>query len=354
MADLPAPSPCHPTGTLPARLAVHAGNLLIIALAALTPAAAAAHEAWLLTPEEVLALNAEPKPELFTHLSLTNVAMMSLAAVAVVGWVLVASSPVQARLVAIFSRLAALERYTPLIVRCCIGLTLVMAAMGLHPRHGTGLLEAATLGLPDLELRLLGTSWSWLAGLELAVAALLLIGVQVRLAAAATLLLTVLGLLLFRDAMLAYAGALAGAAAYLLLHRPCRERALFLVRALTGATFLYCGICYKLLQPNLALAIIVCGEVPTFGLGAEPFVFGMALVEVLAGALMMTGLLVQPLVVLLFVPFLFFTAVLGENPLGHVLFYGNLFALAAGGAGSWAAATAGAPHGRAATLTIAQ
>ena len=68
-----------------------------------------------------------------------------------------------------------------------------------------------------------------------------------------------------------------------------RERALFLVRILTGSTFLWCGIYFKVLQPNLVLAIITEGGVPTFGLPPEAFVFGMALVEVSAGALMMAG-----------------------------------------------------------------
>ena len=139
--------------------------------------------------------------------------------------------------------------------------------------------------------------------------------------------------------MLAYAGAMAGAAAYLLLRSDeegwTHERALFLVRVLTGATFLWCGFYYKILQPNLALAIIVNGDVPTFGLPPEAFVFGMALVEVLAGALMAAGVLVRPIAMALFVPFMFLSAALGEDPLGHALFYGNMVALATGGAGSW-------------------
>ena len=107
------------------------------------------------------------------------------------------------------------------------------------------------------------------------------------------------------------------------------------MRILTGATFLYCGVYYKLLQPNLVLAIIADGQVPTFGLGPEAFVLGMTLVEIAAGALMMAGVLVRPMALALFVPFLFLSMALGESPLGHVLFYGNLAVLATGGAGSW-------------------
>ena len=112
---------------------------------------------------------------------------------------------------------SACERYAPLIVRVCLALTLIMAAVGLHPRHGTNFLQAATLGFPDLELRLLGTGWGWLAAVEMALAGALLVGLYVRAAALGALLLTILGLGLFGTAMLAYAGALAGVALYLAL-----------------------------------------------------------------------------------------------------------------------------------------
>lgn len=331
------------------------GASLTLLLISLTVRTGMAHEAWILPPGHMAEWNAKPKPDLFTHLNATNVTMLVAAALAIVGLLLLAATDIGNRFTGILARLEAHERHTRVAIRVCLALTMIMAAMGLHPRHGTGVLEAATLGFPDLELRLLGAGWEWLAITELTLAAALLLGFYVRTAGAATLVLTVIGLWLFDTAMLAYAGVMAGAAAYLVVrgssplsavadptpaeverehHR--RERALFLVRLLTGATFLWCGIYYKVLQPNLALAIIVEGGVPTFGLEPEVFVFGMALVEVAAGALMMAGLLIQPLALALFGAFVFFSAVLGENPLGHVLFYGNLFALATGGAGHWA------------------
>ena len=347
-ADRSLPDQGHPMLVLLASL------LLILLLVSLLPRAGMAHEAWLLTPEHIAELNARPRPELFTQLTLTNAAMLGAAAMAVVAWLLLATTSVADR----FSGLAAYGHYASPIVRVCLALSLTMAAIGLHPRHGTNLFQAATLGFPDLELRLLGTGWGWLATVELALAAALLLGLYVRAAALGALLLTILGLGLFGTAMLAYAGALAGAALYLVLRggdalslelpvppsservlahlkRMPRERALFLVRILTGSTFLWCGIYFKVLQPNLVLAIITEGGVPTFGLPPEAFVFGMALVEVSAGALMMAGVLVQPMALALFVPFFFLSTALGESPLGHVLFYGNLFVLATGGAGSW-------------------
>jgi hypothetical protein len=340
------------------RLTILAYATMVLLLAALIPRVAMAHEAWLLTPDHMAELNARPRPDLFTRVTPTNVAMVVAVILAVSGWILLAVAGGERRWPALLRRLRDHERHTARVLRTCLALTMIMAATGLHPRHGTALLEAATLCVPDLELRLLGPGWGWLAAVELALAAALLLGRQVRAAAVAVLCLTALGIWLFGTAMLAYAGAMAGAASYLILrgagpspgvgrasagpglqdapgeHLAC-QRALFLVRALTGATFLYCGIEYKVLQPNLALAIIVEGHVPTLGLGAEAFVFGMALVEVSAGALMMAGLLIRPLALALFCAFVLLGAVLGESPLGHVLFYGNLFALVTGGAGSW-------------------
>ena len=310
-------------------------------LAALAPRPSLAHEAWILTSEHMAALEAEPPPALFAHLTVANAAMLAAAAAAAVGLMLLAATGAEERLPGV-ARLRALDRHAPRVVRACVAMTLATAALGLHPRHGTRLLEAPTLGFPDLELRLAGPGWGWLAAAELALAAALLLAPRARAAALGTLLLTGLGLLLFGTAMLAYAGALAGAAAYLMLADDgaatgaWRERAVFLVRLLTGATFLYCGVYYKVLHPNLALAIVTEGGVPTFGLPPEVFVLGMALVETLAGALVMAGVLVRPLALALFVPFLFLATALGEDPLGHVLFYGNLIALATGGAGELA------------------
>lgn len=327
--------------------------MVALSLASLLPGTVLAHEAWLLTPDQIARLNTQPRPELFTRVSATNAAMLAAAVAGIVGWLALAARAVSHRVANAQAWLTRHDRYAPVIVRLCLGLTLATAALALHPRHGTDPFQAATLGFPDLELRLLGAGWGWLAGLELALAGALLVGCCPRAAAAGVLLVTVLGLALFGAEMLAYAGAVAGAAGYLILQgggplclplpspagRPAglgsRQWALLLLRVLTGATFLWCGIRYKVMQPNLVLAIVVHGGVPTFGLGPEAFVFGMALVEVAAGALMMAGVLVRPLALALFGPFLFLSASLGEDPLGHALFYGNLLALATGGAGSW-------------------
>ena len=63
--------------------------MYIIALAAcfFSNSAACAHERWILTPEQIIEWNAQPKPELFTHLSSGNITMISLFLIFVAGWV---------------------------------------------------------------------------------------------------------------------------------------------------------------------------------------------------------------------------------------------------------------------------
>jgi uncharacterized membrane protein YphA (DoxX/SURF4 family) len=330
--------------------------LLGLLLFSLQPEVSLAHEAWLLTPEEMAARNAQPKPELFTRFDATNLMMTLAAALFTFGSVRLGARELFPGLQ---KRVASYGDHAAFVLRLCLAITLIMAALGLHPRHGTQLCQAATLGMPDLELRILGGNWNWLAMAQALIAVALFLGVWVRVAAAATLGVTALGLGLFGVPMLAYAGAFAAAALYLLLlgaGRPCLhapalqgtakivawladqppERAQFLLRILTGASFLYAGVYYKVLQPNLALAILMTGGVPTFGLTPEVFVLGMAIVEVLAGTLILAGLLLRSIALFLFVAFFFFSTVLGENCLGHVLFYGLLFALTTNGAGRWA------------------
>ena len=84
-------------------LVLLASLLLILLLVSLLPRAGMAHEAWLLTPEHMAELDARPRPELFTRLTLTNAAMLGAAGIAVVAWLLLAATGVADR----FSGLAA-------------------------------------------------------------------------------------------------------------------------------------------------------------------------------------------------------------------------------------------------------
>ena len=117
-----------------------------------------------------------------------------------------------------------------------------------------------------------------------------------------------------------------GAGAYLVARGGCprsgavpwsREWALFLFLPVvsTGATFLWCRRLLQAAQPNLVLAIVADGGVPTFGLGARGVrCSACALVELSAGALMMAGVLVAPGAGPTFGPFDFLGAALGEKP----------------------------------------
>src|SRR4051795_1457726 len=136
-------------------LALLTAATVALLLAALAPRPSLAHEAWILTPEHMAALEAEPRPALFAHLTVANAAMLAAAAAAAVGLMLLAAAGAGERLPGL-ARLRALDRHAPRVVRACVAMTLATAALGLHPRHGTRLLEAPTLGFPDLELRLAG------------------------------------------------------------------------------------------------------------------------------------------------------------------------------------------------------
>jgi NADH dehydrogenase FAD-containing subunit/uncharacterized membrane protein YphA (DoxX/SURF4 family) len=302
--------------------------------------------------------NAQPLPEIFTHLNVTNIAMVAATLLFLSGWVLLNYTGARELFPDLQIRLASYGGYAALALRVALFILLGMAAFGLGPRSGTGFFEAPTLAAPDLELRLLGPGWGWLAWVEAAVAFCLLAGIYVRAAAAALLGLGLLGLVLFGYDMVAYIGLVGGAAIYLLLQgagayylplpaipgtgriarwledQP-RERAQWLLRMLAGLNLVYLGVAYKALQPNLMLALLQTHHIPTLGLAPGTFVFCMALVETLSGALIVAGVLMRPLSLVLFAAFAFFSVLLGESVFGHAIFYGLLVSFLTNGAGRW-------------------
>ncbi|MEW6683721.1 MAG: FAD-dependent oxidoreductase [Nitrospirota bacterium] len=333
------------------------GVVLVCFLLAI-PVAATAHESWVLTPQEMAEWNAKPPPEIFTQLSATNIAMFTFTALFLVGWILLNYTGARELFPDLQVRLASYGGYTSLALRIALFVMLGMGAFGLGPRHGTGLLEAPTLAAPDLELRLLGPNFGWIAWIEAAIAFSMLLGVYVRAAAAALLVLGLLGLGYFGQEMLAYIGLVGGAAVYLLLQgagsyaipmpsipgttkiaawladQP-RGRAQWLLRMMAGINLAYLGWEYKYHQPNLMMGIIELHHVPTLGLDPGTFVLWMALVETLAGLLIMAGVLMRPLSVVLFCAFVFFSAILGESVFAHIIFYGLLVSFITNGAGRW-------------------
>ena len=312
----------------------------------------------MLSPKQVAELNAQPRPKIFTHLNATNLSMYAFTILFALGWVSLNYIGAGDFFPNLQARLASHGNYASLGLRIALCIVLGMAGSGLGPRVGTALFEAPTLVAPDLELRLVGPGWGWIATVEVALAFCFLFGVYVRAGAAALLGLSFLGLYLFGYDMLDYIGLVGGAAVYLALQgagshyvstptvpgiakitawladQP-RARAQRLLQILAGFNLVYLGIFYKFLQPNLMLAIIRQHRVPTFGIDHPTFVLWMALVEGVSGLLIMAGILMRFLSVLLFLSFVFFSAILGESVLGHVIFYGLLVSFFTNGDGRW-------------------
>ncbi len=346
------------TLTFPVQLIL---SLLSLLSSLLWAPAAMAHELWVLTPEQATQWNARPKPEIFTQLNATSLSIYLLAALCLVGCFLLYRYTASRTLAShLRARLMSYGDYAPVALRIALFIMLGTASLGLAPRLGTEIMQSPVLGAPDLELRLLPGNWSWVAVIEGIVAVCLLLGIYVRGAAAALLGLGLLGLFLFGEAMLSYIGLVGAAAVYLLfqgagpyavplpsfpgtarlsawLADQPRERVQWLLRVLIGADVLYLALAYKIAQPNLMLGVIDVHHVPTLGLEPETFVLLVAVVETLAGAFILMGIMIRPLAVGLFVAFAFFSVVLWEGVFAHIIVYGLLIPLITNGAGQWRA-----------------
>jgi uncharacterized membrane protein YphA (DoxX/SURF4 family) len=344
------------TLTFSARLIL---SLMVVLSPLVWASAVMAHELWVLTPEQASQWNARPKPEIFTQLNATSVSIYLLVALCLVGCFLLyryfASRTLASHL---HIRLISYGDYAPVALRIALFIMLGTASLGLAPRLGTGIMQSPVLGAPDLELRLLPGNWSWVAVLEGVIAVCLLLGIYVRGAAVALLGLGLLGLFLFGEAMCAYIGLVGAAAVYLLFQgagpyavplpsfpatarlsawfagQP-RERVQCLMRLLVGADVLYLGLAYKFAQPNLMLGVLDIHHVPTLGMAPATFVLVVAIVETLAGAVILMGIMIRPMAVALFVAFGFFSLVLWEGVFSHVVVYGLLVPLITNGAGQW-------------------
>lgn len=317
-----------------------------------------AHEAWVLTPEQFAEWNAKPRPEIFTTFTSTNIFLSTIALLFVLAIIWLDRRVQSSGARGMMERLSPYHAYATVGVRWSLAIMIGMAAFGLSPRHGTELMEASTLVAPDLEIRLLHGSWQWLAWVEALATITLILGVYVRVTAFFVLLIDIVGLFVFGYKMFAYAGIVGGVATYLLIagagkyaiklptlnilrpisdwlrHQPI-SRAQFLMRVLAGVNLLYLGVEYKFFQPNLSMAFIGMGHVFTFGFEPATFVFCMFLIETIAGVLMVLGMMMRPLSIVLFIAFMFLSYALNENPLGHIIFYGILWACFINGSGRW-------------------
>ena len=329
-----------------------------LSLLVLSSEAALGHERWILTPEQIALLNSKPKPDLFTRLSADNATMISLFLIFVLGWVWLGFTGARELFPDLQARLASYGDHVPRILRVCVAWMLLSSAFGAEPRFGVEPFTSPTLFAPDLELRELGPEWGWLRWAEIAIGLAILFGVYVRFFAALLILLAVLGAWLFGSSILAYAGALIGVCIYLMMQGPGRhflplptpsiflgaqswlasqprQRAQAIMRVLTGATLLYLGVYFKVLQPNLLLGIVETYKLPILSSAPEHFTLLMTLIEVAAGILILAGILLRPLSLVLLGAFLFFAALLPESYTSHILFYGVMLSFLFNAAGHW-------------------
>ncbi|MGI9212529.1 MAG: hypothetical protein ACR2HF_08655, partial [Methylococcaceae bacterium] len=331
---------------------------LVGCLMLIFPAIANAHERWVLTPEQITQLNALPKPSLYTEFSFTNVAMISMFMLFILGWIRLGFTGARELFPDLQARLASYGDHVPRILRVCLAWMMISSAFGLEPRTGVELLSSPTLFAPDLELRLLDPGWAWLRWFEVLLGLSILFGIYVRFCAILLMLFGLLAGWLFGLGFLAYGGAILGSSLYLLLQGPGRHylplptpaplqgiqdwlaaqprcRAQAIMRILTGFTMLYLGVTFKILQPNLAIGIITMYQVPLLSAAPEAFSLFMALVEVSAGLLMIAGILLRPLSLFLLFAFAFFASLLPETLTEHILFYGVMLSCFINSAGHW-------------------
>ncbi|MBI1383961.1 MAG: hypothetical protein GC150_03500 [Rhizobiales bacterium] len=306
-----------------------------------------AHEAWLLTPEEMIELSRAPLPTLFSApfpAFFIVVALASIAAAAVVletQW-----ATIEQRLLAPIATAAA--EWAPFILRLGLAIMLLTAGLALLPAHGTAIAEAPTLFVPDMQLRLLDGYWIVLAPLQVLIGLGLASGFATRLMAALVIALSLLGLLLFGTPFVSYLPHFVAPAALILVvgsgrlallpSAPVRPAWVVdlvhrLALAATGLGFVWLALSYKFQSPQLLMAILRSGEVPTFGMPLDLAALVMGSVELIAGLVLATGLLVRPVSLVLVGAFTFFAISLGESPLLHANLYATAFVFALVGRG---------------------
>jgi len=361
---------------LAARFACPAGvfrlsaALLIVAIFG-WPEAGLAHERWILSPTEVLEWNAKPKPETYTRVGAANVTILGLAFLFTLGWVRLGSTGAREMFQDLVARLTSYGDYAAVILRFCLAWAMISSAFALEPRVGNAVLASPTLLAPDLEIAQIDPAWQWVREFQIVLGLMFLLGIYVRLAAFALIVAVFLAYWLFGAALNdtfidglihnpvhAYSLSVWGVAIYLLMQGPGshylplptpgpfrrladwladqpRQRAQFILRWAAGLNFFILGIWFKVLQPNLALGIIVTYQVPILHLAPETFVLVMAVIEVLAGVFLFLGILMRPISLFLLAAMLFFALMLPESLTAHIIAYGIMLTFLFNGAGHW-------------------
>lgn len=318
------------------------------------------HERWVLTPSQILAWNARPKPELYTSLGPATLLVIGLSILVMVSLVHLHYSGANEIFPALQAYLSSLQAYASVALRFGLSWVLISSALGLEPRVGVPVFEHPTLLAPDLDISVLGPAWAWLRWFELGLGVGFLLGIYVRVLCIGLMLLIALTWMQFYDAVFSYLPSYTGVAIYLFLRGPGHiflplptmqafqplvaalenqpvQRAQWFLRVFTGINLLYLALYFKVMQPNLALAVITIYEIPILSSAPEVFVMVMTVVEVLAGLLIIMGILLRFLSIVLLCAFFFFAACLteAETFTSHILFYGIILTFLFNGSGHW-------------------
>ena len=323
-----------------------------------TPDVVFAHDTWVLTHEQVAEAELQPAPTIFTTVTVVNSAITLIAALFVLGWVVIGRTGAREMFPDLQLRLASHGNLAALALRLGLAVMLITAAFGLHPRVGMDYFVAPVLFAADLELQHLEGDWNWLVWFQVVLAIGFAFGIYVRATAVVFLGTLLFGFYLFPLDMWSYVGVLGGTGIYLLMRggggyqvplptlggaKPViqwledqpAERAQLILRLLTGLNFLYLGVVFKFLHPTFMLAGIDIYGLPTFGFEPETFVFIIATVETVVGVLIIAGSLIRPMTVVLVLALTFFTITMNEGILGHSFLYSVVVVFLLSGAGRW-------------------
>ncbi|MDB4223512.1 FAD-dependent oxidoreductase [Granulosicoccus sp.] len=339
----------------------------ILLLLLLIPTSAFAHEMWVLTNDVVRNWSEKPLPSTYTSFTLPTVLVVVIA-LGINAVLFQLHRRGAAEMFPVFrARMRSMRPYAAVVLRVCLSWVLLSSAMAMEPRFGNEVWSNPTLLAPDILISELPLAWQWLRWMEFSIGIALIAGIYVRAAAAACLALVFLALFLTGMAAVSYAPVYTGAALYLffagagiyfiplpaprkiklltesLVKNASISRAQFILRVLAGSNFLFLAIYFKVMQPNLMLAIIDVHELPILGLRPEVFVLIIAAVEVSIGVLVIFGILLRFLSVVLIAAFVFFAICLSdaETLTSHMLYYGVAISFLFNGSGQWRKKVAG-------------
>ena len=232
---------------------------------------AMAHERWVLTPDQMQTLNSQPKPNIYTSLTLEGAAILLFFGAVLAFLIFVHYFRRPDKWLLLFSgRMQRFVEWIQPLLRFTLGWTLIAAALGLVPRLGNSPMSYPTFLAPDLELAILSPGWHWLVWAELALGFWFLSGLWTRVAACVLFVGLHLALGLYGEPFLVYYFTFLGIAIYLIIRGGGRgtmtTRTLFglqpvldwlegipmrypqyILRVLAGLNFIYLGVWFKIM-----------------------------------------------------------------------------------------------------------